>query len=92
MEEVNQWVQQLRRAYNKDELQSEIKAINRLILEDNFRKYFKNKDKSTESLPSGRHMGHYKAILANNILVSLITAMINIDLSAGIALEQWKTT
>ena len=81
MEEVNHWVQQLHRAYNKDDLQSKTEAINCLISEDKFRKYFQNKDKSTESSPSGRHVGHYKEILASNDLVSLITAMINIGLS-----------
>ena len=92
MEEVKKWVEQLQRAYKEDELQQEVDNINRLISEDEFKTYFKNKDESTKSSPSGRHIGHYKAILDDDDLVSNITAMLNIGLIAGTALERWKQT
>ena len=92
MEEVNEWVDQLQRAYKEDELQQEVDNINRPISEDEFIKYFKNKDELTKSSPSGRHIGHYIAILNNDDLVSLITAMLNIGLIAGTALKRWKQT
>ena len=59
MEEVNEWVQQLRRAFKEDELQAETEAINKPITVEEFRRYFKNKDESTKSSPSGRHIGHF---------------------------------
>ena len=92
MEEVNRWVKQLQRAYCEEDLRAETEAINRLTTEGEFRTYFKNKPESTESSPSGRHVGHYKSILGDDDLVSLIVAMCNIGLASGIALNRWKTT
>ena len=92
MDKINQWVEHLQRAYNEEELQSEVDQINRLILEEEFRTHFKNKDESAESSPLGRHVGHYKAILDYDDLVSLITAMLNIGLTSGVALDRWKQT
>ena len=51
-DEVNQQINQIQWAYNKDELKEEADVINCLISD--------NKDESTELLPSGRHIVHYK--------------------------------
>ena len=57
-----------------------------------FRHYFKTKKESTKSSPSGRHIGHYKAILGNDDLVEMVVAMLNIGLATGIALHRWPQT
>ena len=38
------------------------------------------------------HIGHYKTIIEDKKLTSLMTAMLNIGLQAGVALERWKHT
>ena len=53
MEEVNQWIAHLQRAYSEEELKEEIDAINRPITTEDFRKYFGTKQESTKSSPSG---------------------------------------
>ena len=57
-----------------------------------FRHYFKTKKESTESSPSGRHIGHYKAILGNDELVEMVVAMLNIGLATGNDLHRWQQT
>jgi hypothetical protein len=44
---------------------------------------------ATSSSPSGRHIGHYKAIIKDPVLVSLHTAMMSIPFQVGIAPERW---
>ena len=62
------------------ELEQEAKAINKLISEEEFTKYFRTKDELTKSLPLWRHIGHYKTMINNEVLTILITAMLNIGL------------
>ena len=90
MEEVNKFIESLKIAFDKEKLGKESNQINAHITEEEFRHYFQHKDECTESSPSGRHVGHYKAILYNKDLVSLVVAMLNIGLCSGIALERWK--
>ena len=66
--------------------------MNKDVTEEDFLFHFKHKDESTEASPSGRHMGHYKATLANEDFVDLHVAMINIGLKTGQALKRWKNT
>ena len=56
MDEVNQWINHLQQAYNKDELKEEADTINCLISEDKFKKYFCNKDESTEQQSRSRQV------------------------------------
>ena len=79
-------------AHDPEALADKISAINADITPENFRYYFRHKDESTESSPSGQHMGYYKVILSNDSLVDLHVAMLNIGLQTGQALEQWKKT
>jgi hypothetical protein len=60
-----------------------------IISEDEFVSTFKMSKEATSSLPSGRHIGHYKAIIKDPVLVSLHTAMMSIPFQVGIAPEQW---
>ena len=92
LKEVNQWVAQLRRAYDEKEIGQEADAINDLVVDEKYIKYFRNKDESTKSSPSRRHIGHYKKILADEDLVQLMVAMLNIGLQSGVALDRWKHT
>lgn len=77
MEEVNKFIAQLKTAHDPEELAEEIAKINGDITAEEFRFYFKKKEESTESLPSGRHVGHYKAILHHDSLVDLHVAILN---------------
>ena len=92
IKEVNEFIENLAIAYDKVALEKEQKTINAVITVGEFRQYFKNKNESTESSPSGRHIGHYKAILGDDDLVDLVVAMLNIGFSTGVALERWKRT
>jgi hypothetical protein len=60
-----------------------------LITEDEFISTFKISSEATSSSPSGRHIGHYKAIIKDPVLVSLRTNMMNIPFQLGIAPERW---
>jgi hypothetical protein len=55
-----------------------------LITEEEFISTFK-----ISRSPSGRHIGHYKAIIKDPVLVSLHTNMMNIPFQVGIAPERW---
>ena len=92
MEEVNEYIDNLRRDFDADRLQDEVKQINTAVTAGEFRHYLKKKKKSTESSPSGRHIGHYKAILGSNDLVEMVVAMLNIGLATSIALHRWQQT
>ena len=92
MKKVSEWIEQLQQEYNPTKLNEEAERVNCILNEEEFVKYFKAKDKSTESLPSGRCMGHYKSILHDECIVGVIVAMLNIGLTTGTALERWKWT
>ena len=91
-EMVNNWVKNLKRAYDEETLREEAAKIGAPIEVESFRQYFSTKPESTESSPSKRHMGHYKAIVNNKDLVQLHTHMLNIGLLTGTALLRWKST
>jgi len=46
-------------------------------------------NEQTSSSPSGRHIGHYKAILEDPLLVRLHSTMMSIPFQVGFAPEQW---
>ena len=66
MDKVNKYIDNLQRAFDADKLQDEVKQINAVVTAGEFRHYLKTKKESTESSYSGRHIGHYKAILGND--------------------------
>lgn len=92
VEEVNKFIENLRLAFDKDHMQVEAKKINAPVTAGEFRHFFKGKKESTESSPSGRHIGHYKSILNSDEVVELIVSMINIGLNTGISLNRWQQT
>ena len=88
IEEVNTYISNMKVAYGPEMLAEEVKMINKYVNREDFWFYFKHKDESMKSSRSGRHMGHYKATLANDDFVNLHVAMINIGLKTGQVLER----
>ena len=74
-------------AHDPAALAEETAKLNNDISPSEFKHYFRHKNESTESLPSGRHIGHYKAALHDNDIVDLHVAMLNIGLRTGHALD-----
>ena len=88
MAEVNAYIKNLQRAFDKTSQKEKIEKINAIVTAGEFRHYLKKKKESTESSPSGRHIGHYKAILGSDKLVEMVVAMLNIRLVTGSALQR----
>jgi hypothetical protein len=57
------------------------------ISPEEFVSTYKAASENTSSSPSGRHIGHYKAVLDDPILVQLHSRMISIPFQAGFAPE-----
>ena len=87
---VNKWISNLKCKYDEEALQEEAQKIGAEIDTTNFCAFFTKKAESTESSPSGRHMGHYKVAAHNSTLTDLHTQMINIGLLTGVALDRWR--
>jgi hypothetical protein len=45
---------------------------------------------STSTSPSGRHLGHYKAIIQEPILLRCLTKFMHIAIKSGTAVKQWS--
>lgn len=61
-----------------------------LISEDDIRKGFGTWKESTSTSPSGRHLGHYKAIVQDPILLQCLTKFMNIAIQSGISVPRWS--
>lgn len=59
------------------------------VSEDDITKGFKSWKESTTTSPSGRHLGHYKAIIQDPILLSCLCKFLNIVISRGISVPRW---
>ena len=90
MEEINRYIDNLKKAHGAESLQEEDSKINAPITTAEFQCYFRRKQESTELSPSGWHIGHYKAILDYNDLVDMVVAMLNIGLTTGTSLKRWQ--
>jgi hypothetical protein len=51
---------------------------------------FKTWAESTATSPSGRHLGHYKALIQDPSLLKSFTSFMNIAIGRGIALPRWR--
>jgi hypothetical protein len=60
-----------------------------IINDDEFISTFKVTNEATSSSPSGHHIGHYRAILKDPLLVSLHTTMMSIPFQVGFAPDRW---
>jgi hypothetical protein len=61
-----------------------------IITPEEFSSSYKVAKENTSSSPSGRHIGHYKAILKDQTLTALHAAMMSIPFQVGIIPDRWK--
>jgi hypothetical protein len=61
-----------------------------VLTDEEFISTYKKAHESTTSSPSGRHIGHYKAILKDPTLVTMRTDMMSLPFQIGFAPERWK--
>jgi hypothetical protein len=73
--------------YPSDKIPSPIKAM---ILTEDLRLAIKKIRESTSSLPLGRHLGHYKAVLTDNELLEMYAQLLTIPFWCGFGLTRWK--
>ena len=59
------------------------------ITDDDVVHGFKGWKECTSTSPSGRHLGHYKALIAHPILLKCFVQFMNIVVSRGIAIPRW---
>jgi hypothetical protein len=59
------------------------------ISEDDLHKGFSHWPESTSTSPSGRHLGHYKAIIQHPDLLRCMVQFLNIAITRGIAIPRW---
>jgi hypothetical protein len=69
--------------------------INPIVTAEDFRSSFQHVPEKTTYLPSGRHVGHYKACIDTNdehtvLLVEVHTALMTIPLATGYYPERWR--
>ena len=76
----------------EEETQEHDRDISLKIYPADFRRLFKKWRESTTSSPSGRHIGHYKAILGDDDLVEFFCAMCELPLNFGFSPKRWETT
>ena len=60
-----------------------------IITEDDIKKGFKSWKESTTTSPSGRHLGHYKALIQDPLLLTCMCKFLNIAISRGISIPRW---
>jgi hypothetical protein len=70
----------------------EAEALKTEISEADFAYGIKNWSEKTSTSPSGRHLGHYKSLIQDPILLECQTTMMNIAIYHGIALERWSNS
>jgi hypothetical protein len=63
--------------------------ISTAISADDVVRGFKGWRETTTTSPSGRHLGHYKALITDPIFLQCLTKFLNIALFHGIALPRW---
>jgi hypothetical protein len=64
--------------------------INTKISEDDVKKGFGKWKEATSTSPSGRHLGHYKAIIQNQVLLECLTKFLSIAIERGISIRRWQ--
>ena len=86
-----------------DKLHEQIKETDDYISKEEFKEGFKHWKETTSTLPSGRHLGHYRALLAyeeapddeesptiSKRYWEALTAMINICIKHSVILPRWS--
>ena len=65
-------------------------SISTHISTDDVQKGFGKWKESTSTSPSGRHLGHYKAIIQHPILLECLTKFLSIAISRGLSISRWQ--
>jgi hypothetical protein len=63
--------------------------IDTSIANSDVHKGFSQWKEKTSTSPSGRHLGHYKAIIQNETLLTCLTKFLNLILEKGLVLTRW---
>ncbi|KAI2488890.1 hypothetical protein MHU86_25944 [Fragilaria crotonensis] len=66
-----------------------VEPIDITISEEDVRRGFRGWRESTTTSPSGRHLGHYKALIQDSQCLTCLTQFLNIALFHGLALPRW---
>ena len=64
-------------------------AIPTDISEDDVRFGFRKWKETSSTSPSGRHLGHYKAIIKDNLLLTCLTKFLHVTVQSGLTLRRW---
>ena len=67
----------------------ETEEINTIITPDQFISAIKIWKEQTSTSPSGRHLGHYKTIIKDRVIVQYYCTMCKLPLQYGFAPERW---
>ena len=60
------------------------------ISKDDVKKGFGQWKEATSTSPSGRHLGHYKAIIQNPVLLECLTKFLSIAIARGLSIRRWQ--
>jgi hypothetical protein len=60
------------------------------VTAEDLTKGFKTWRESTSTSPSGRHLGHYKALIQDPILLDSLRKFLNIAICRGISVQRWS--
>ena len=60
------------------------------ITDDDVLYCFKNWRETTSTSPSGRHLGHYRSLIQNPILLNCFVKFMNIAVQSGISIPRWS--
>ena len=85
----NTLLQEFLASFAKPTNVTERNAIKTEITPEDFSKGIRNWKESTSTSPSGRHLGHYKALIQDEILLECQVKMMNIAIARGISLDRW---
>jgi hypothetical protein len=64
--------------------------ISTKITEDDITKGFGKWKETTSTSPSGRHLGHYRAIIKHPLLLECLTKFMSISIERGISITRWQ--
>jgi hypothetical protein len=66
-----------------------LQPISTVITDDEVKQGFTKWKERTTTLPSGRHLGHYRSIVQDTTLLMCFTKFMNIIVTTGISLHRW---
>jgi hypothetical protein len=65
-------------------------TITSTLTEDQIKYGFKHWKETTSTSPSGRHLGHYRAIISDDTLRKCLTLFMNVTIKQGISISRWQ--